>query len=405
MKKYLLILFPILICGCGSRVSQDVETCEVRKGKFTIDLTEEGELFATNAINLSAPAIDWRFDNLKITMIVDDGKEISTGDTVLAFDPSEVQKAIIDADAELEIAKAELEKLRAQHESKIEELKANVKISELSLKIAEIELEQATFEADIRKKEIQLNLEKSKIALDKASEEINNQRKIQNEEIQQSKLKIQQLETNLENANRSLKSLTVISPAPGIAIIRRNWRTGGKWQIGDQPWSGLPLIDLPDMNELQVNVKINEVDISKVSIGQDVEIRLDAFSDTVYNGKVKTVANLAQFKKRDSKIKVFPVEILLDGTSKKLLPGMTVNCRIIMDVIDNVAYVPLDAIFKEGTMDYVFVKSGKSFNKVQVKTGRRNNDYIILDKGVEAGETVAITDPFSENKLAENLSQ
>ena len=177
MKNLILFILCVLVISCKSGIKQGIETCEVKKGEFLIDLTEEGEIHATNAINIGSPAMSWRFGLLKITRIVEDGQQVHAGDTVILFDPSEVLKAIFDAEAELEIARAELEKLRAEQESKIEELRADIEISEISQRILEIKLEQATFDADITRKEIGLNLDKAKISLEKAREEILNQEK------------------------------------------------------------------------------------------------------------------------------------------------------------------------------------------------------------------------------------
>jgi len=402
MKSIAILLIVLLLTGCKTKTAREVETCKVKNGLFYIDLVEEGEINATNAINISSPPISWRFGLLKITQILEDGDQIQAGDTAILFDPSEVRKAILDAEAELEIAKAELNKKRAEQASKIEELKANIEISAISHQISEINLEQATFEADITRKEIQLNLDKAKISLDKAREEIKNQQKIHVEEVQQSLLKIKQQETNLGEAEITLEKLTVVSPSAGIAILRKNWWTGNKWQVGDQPWSGNPLIDLPDLSELMVEAEISEIDISKVQVDQKVEIKLDAFSDTVFTGKIITIANLAQFKGGDSKIKVFPVEILLDGTSEKFLPGMTVSCRIIIDKLDSVLYIPIEALFVDGKKKYVYARSGNSYNKKEVVTGFSNNDFIIIQEGVDQDEVIALSDPFADEELMKN---
>ncbi len=399
MKSLAIIFAILLLIGCNTKTALEVETCKVKSGVFYIDLVEEGEINATNAINISSPAMSWQFGLLKITQILEDGDQIQAGDTAILFDPSEVQKAIIDAEAELEIAKAELEKRRAEQASKIEELKANTEISEISLKISEIKLEQATFEADITRKEIQLNLDKAKIALTKARKEIENQKKIHTEEILQFLLRIKQQETNLDEANTTLENLTVVSSAAGIAILRKNWATGNKWQVGDQPWSGNPMIDLPDLSELKVEAEISEVDISKVQLDQKVEIKLDSYSDTVFAGKIISIANLAQFKGGDSKIKVFPVEILLDGTSEMFLPGMTVSCRIIVNKLDSVLYIPLDALFVDDGEEYVYVKSGKSYHKKEVVPGLRNNDYIIIREGIGQKEVIAMADPYADKMI------
>ncbi len=402
MKNILILLICVCLSSCKANNVGEVETCKVSKGHFYIDLVEEGEIHATSAINISSPSMSWQFGPLKITEIVENGDLVKAGDTAIIFDPSEVQKVILNAEAELEIAKAELEKKRAEQESKIEELSANIEISQISLKISEIELEQSTFEADITRREIKLNLDKANIALEKARGEILNQEKIHTEEIQQSLLSIKQLKVKLEEANRTLDDLTVVSPAGGLAIIRENRSTKNKWQVGDQPWSGSPLIDLPDLKELKVKAEISEVDISKVHLDQEVEIKLDAFSDTLYKGKVIAVANLAQFKGSDSKIKVFPVEILIDGTSEVFLPGMTVSCRIIVDKINDVNYIPLEALFVEGSNQFVYVKAGKSYRRQEVVAGRRNNDFIIIKEGTTQNELIALSDPFPEVENSKN---
>ena len=160
----------------------------------------------------------------------------------------------------------------------------------------------------------------------------------------------------------------------------------------------MPLIDLPDLRELRAETKINEVDISKIKLDQEVDIQLDAFSDTIYTGTVVEIASLAKYKdeKKKSKVKIFPVKILINGTSKNLMPGMTVSCKIIVNKIDNVLFIPLEAIIKEENTDYVFLKSRDTFTKREVKVGLANNDYIIIEKGLIEGDQIALSDPYKE---------
>ncbi|MCE5252428.1 HlyD family efflux transporter periplasmic adaptor subunit [bacterium] len=407
MKKLLFISFLLFVC-CSPKTKSSVQTYKAKKGEFHINVVETGEVQATRSINISSPAMSWRFGALKITKIIDDGTEVAEGDTVIVFDPSEVQKAIIDANAELEIAKAELEKQKAVQDSKIQELEADLKVFEISHQISQIELELTTYESDVKKKEIRLTLEQAKISLDKAQDEIENQKNIHKEEQHQSELKIKQLVSNLAEANVTLKNLVIISRSAGVAIIRKNWSTGNKCQVGDQVWSGMPLIDLPDLRELKTETEINEVDISKIKLNQKVDIQLDAFSDTVYTGKVIEIAALAKYKdeEKKSKVKIFPVRILIEGTSKNLMPGITVSCKIIVDTIDNVLFIPLEAIIKDQNKDFVYLKNGDSYKKTEVKVGVANNDFIIVEKGLEEGDVIALSDPFIDvNKKKMNNNE
>ena len=368
------------------------------RGTFYLDIYEEGEIEATRSTNITSPNISWRYGTMKITQIVKDGKEVHAGDTLLVFDPSEVRKGVMEAEARLGMNRAELDKLEAQQESDMEELKADYNITRISQQISKIKFESAGYEANVKKKEIQLNLEKANIALDRADEQIKNRIKIQKEELKQKRLSINQDVARLAEANETLKKLFLVSPSPGIAILNRSWSSGNKFQVGDQCWAGFPLIQLPDLSALKATVKINEVDISKISKGLTVEIKPDAFSNSVYKGEVNSVANLAVNKDEKSKIKVFPVEILLKETDKKLLPGLTVSCRIILGKIKNALYVPLDALHSEGAVNYVFKKTSKGFEKTTVETGASNSDYIVITKGLIESDKVAMADPFKDAK-------
>ena len=108
-----LLLTLFFLFSCNNKEAQQIPIGKVTKGTFYIDLYEEGEIEAVNSINILSPDISWRYGNLKITQIVRDGKEVAKGDTLVIFDPSEVERAIVEAEGQLEISQAELEKMKA----------------------------------------------------------------------------------------------------------------------------------------------------------------------------------------------------------------------------------------------------------------------------------------------------
>ena len=411
MNKFSIIKFGLFLAGitffvsCKDKNEQQVPTGKALKGTFYVDMYEEGEIEAVKSISISSPSISWRYGgNMKITYIVKDGTEVHAGDTVMLFDPSEVNKGIVEAQGRLEISNAERERMFAQQESDLEELNADYEVTRISQEISKIRFEQATYESEIMKKEIQLNLEKADISLDRAKEQIENRKKINAEEVKQMNISIDQDNARLKEAFETLNKMTVVSPSPGIAIISRNWSTQDKFQVGDQVWSGQPLISLPDLSKLKATVKINEVDIGKITKGLKVEIKPDAFSESVFTGSVNTVANLAVNKEYSSKIKVFPIEILINETHKNLLPGLTVSCRIIIDEIKDVLYVPIVSVFSEGDVKFVYKKTVGGFDKVEVETGESNSDFTIITKGVDNNDVVALVNPFVEKEKKEETN-
>lgn len=268
MSRHLIRLHCLIVLGflvsCGSGGERNIEVYSVKRGEFVNSITVTGELEAVNSQVIFAPFLRWSRGTPKIAKLVDDGKQVEQGELLVQFDASEVQKAISDAEAELEIATAELVKAKVSNESDMADLSADLEIAELSYKISKLRLEQASFKAEIERKKIELDLEKASIQLEQAGKDIENRKKVQKEEVSKLELKAQQARTRLQQAEETLASLTIYAPSPGIAIIRRNRRTDEKFQVDDQVHRGWSLIGLPDLSSMEAVVEINEVEISKI---------------------------------------------------------------------------------------------------------------------------------------------
>jgi HlyD family secretion protein len=405
LKLCLLLAGAFFLFACKWEKTVEIPIGKAVKGTFYLNIYEEGEIEAVQSTNISAPNLPWQFALQKITRLVKDGSEVKAGDTLVVFDQSEVKKGIREAEARLEISKAELEKLTAQQQADLEEQKVACESARISQQIAKIKFESSKYESKIGKRQIQLDFEKANIALDRAKEQIDNKEKIQKEEIKQKNLSIDRDKAMLQEANETLKKLVLVSPTSGIAIIGRSYFNGNKYQPGEQCYSGWPIIQLPDLSALKATAKINEVDISKIKKGLNVEIKPDAFSESVYSGKVISVANLAVRKDEKSKAKVFPVEILINKSDKKLLPGLNVSCRIIVGKIKNALYVPVDAIHSEGAVNYVLKKTDKGFEKKIVKTSADNADYVVITAGLEVDDKVALADPFVKEEKGKKKTE
>ncbi len=402
--KSLSILLLFMLSSCNGKENGSVPTTLVKRGTFTEELIEEGSVRSVNSINITAPRISYRYGGMKIVNMVEDGTEVEMGDTLVIFDPTEIKKAIIDIEQKLDIAQAGYDKMIATQRSEIEDLEADLEISRIALEISRINFEQSVHEAEITKKEIQLKLKNAELALQRAGEEIVSRKKIHEVDAFQKQIGINQLKTQLEEANTTMADLFVVSPARGIAIIEENWMTDQKWQVGDQPYSGSKLIELPDLDQMMADVQINEVDALKISRGIQAVITLDAYSDTVYHGEITSIANLAQEKSRNSNIKVFPVGISISGRNDKLMPGLTVSCRLKLKEIPGVLIIPVEAVFKEDPDEYVYVKTASGFKRQKVVIGNFNSDYALVSEGISENDEIALIDPFM-NKMEETAKE
>jgi HlyD family secretion protein len=398
-------LLVLLGAGCQSGSTRDVETHTVSRGEFVNSMTVTGELEAVSSKVVSAPAISWRFGQLKITRIVDDGTQVEEGEVLVEFDKAEVEKSISDAQAELEIAEAELRKAKANHKSTIESMEIDLETTGLDHEIAQLRLEQAAFKADIDRKQVELQLETAGINLEKARQELANKKRVHVEEISKLELKRQQVQTKLAEAKETVAKLTVKAPAPGIAIIRKSWMTRAKFQVDDQCYPGWPMIGLPDLSQMKAKVEVNEVDIAKAVVGQESKIRMDAYPDTSFGAKVTEIATLARNKSKDSKVKVFDVTAELKEQDEKLMPGMTVSCEIMVEQIPDTLSIPLDAAFTREGETVVFLQSGSGFKTRKVVLGPENENHVIVISGLKAGDRVSLVDPTALARGGEQAAE
>lgn len=389
----IIILVVVLSFG-GSGVSSNIPTFTVKQDNFLVSLTESGEINAKNSISITAPRIR---GSLKIVHLVLEGTYIKQGDIVAKFDPTEAVTKLKDAEAQLEIAMSNKDKLLANQSSEIAKMESDLKSSELGFELSELNMEQMKFEAEAKRREAELQHKKNELSYKQTKQSFASKKIIQQSELNNIEVEIRQKKNELEKAQREVSSLTLTADAEGLVVYGTNWSNQGrKFQIGDQAWGGQAIINLPDLSKMESKTSVNEVDVSKIKVNQKVIIKLDAFQDTTFNGKISQVAKLGKEKDGSSKIKIFEIDVEIDGTSEILKPGMTTSNQIIINKIPDTIFIPQEAVFPREGAFIVFLQDGSSYDEIEVTLGDKSEDYIIVKSGLKAGQVVALRDPYSD---------
>ena len=390
-----LVVVSILFFFSEGTVSSNIPTYSVKRDLFLVSITESGEIKAKKSISITAPRIRGA---LKIVELVPEGDYIKSGDVVAKFDPTEAIARLTEAESELEKTLSNKDKLMANHASKTAQLRSDLKSSELSFELSKLNMEQMKFEAEAKRREAELQHNKNELNFEKTKQTFESNKIIQRSELDNMNVEIRQTNNDLKKRQRDVDALTLTSSAEGLVVYGTNWNNQGqKFQIGDQPWSGQAIATLPDLSQMESRTFVNEVDVSKVIIGQKVEVKLDAFQDSIFVGKVANVARLGKQKNNQSTIKVFDVFIEIEGVSEILKPGMTTSNKIIMDEIDDVIFIPHEALFEAEKEYVVYREDGSGFEEVSVTIGKRGDNFVIIKSGLEDGDIVALRNPNKEN--------
>jgi len=403
MQKYLkkkwivlsaaLIIFILVITIFPFKLDKKTElpSAEIKFGDFLIELSSSGEIKAAQSINVSAPRVRV---NLQIVKLVPEGAIVDSGDFLIQFDTNELQKEIDDKQSELEIAIANLDKSRASMQANMTQLQSSWENSQASFQLANLRLEQMAFEAEVRVQEERLRLRQAEISLQQDSSRIESQKLMDAAELTTYELKIKQAQSELDKARIQLEQLTVTAPAPGLVVYQKIW-TGSdmeKIKVGDTPWRGQALIQLPDLSNMQVLCEISEVEIGKLKTGQAVSIKLDAFPDPTFAGSVKDIASLAHEKEGQEGVKVFDLLIDIKGSDPILKPGMTAKAKILIETVPQVFSIPIEAVFDRGE-DKVVYLTEKGGKPIKVSPKQRNENFVVVESDLKAGQLVSLVDP------------
>jgi hypothetical protein len=142
---------------------------------------------------------------------------------------------------------------------------------------------------------------------------------------------------------------------------------------------------------------VNEIDISKLSKGQKVAIGVDAIPEKQLEGEIVSVANIGQpMPKSDAK--VFEVKIRIFGNVSDLKPAMTTSNVIQTASFSDTLFIPTEAIFENDSLQYVYLQK-KNIVKQIVDSGDQNENYIIINKGIEEGDIILLTEPINSDDL------
>lgn len=204
-----------------------------------------------------------------------------------------------------------------------------------------------------------------------------------------------------ENLEEQLASCIIRAELPGLVAYggaQANYYTSRYYDgisSGATLKTGQPIITIPNMSELGVEVNIHESHVKKIELGQKAYITAESVPDMKLEGRITKVAVLpdSNASRYNPSLKVYPATIEIDGTHEFLKPGMSAKVEIIVKELQDVTYVPVQSIFVEESEHFVFLKTFGGYERRKVEVGMHNSDFIEVTSGIDPGEEVILKMP------------
>jgi RND family efflux transporter MFP subunit len=155
--------------------------------------------------------------------------------------------------------------------------------------------------------------------------------------------------------------------------------------------SGTEVMTIANLKDMIVNAHVNQADVTRMKLDQEVDIEIEAVPGLKFKGTVKRIAPQATIK---NNIKGFAAQIFLKDIDPRVRPGMTANLTIPLISAENVLAVPLAAVFTEQGDRYVYVQNEETFDVRPIQIGVADFQYAEVLKGLSAGETVSLVRPL-----------
>lgn len=312
--------------------------------------------------------------------IVKPGSAIAELDTEEAYINLQISRASFErAQAVLNEMKTALEPLGVEVETAIERADANLKDAEKKLKrlkelkdkgfVSEMELDSAELIYNVAKANYESAISGRKGLISK-TEEI----KAQGSALKEAKNALLLAELNYKYSFIKAPISGVISSMP----VR----------LGETLMKGSPIATLISTESFYIEAFIDEADVAKVRLSQDVHISMDAYPQKTLAGKVYMISPVVLGGRQETK--TFEVRIRLKEKGINIKLGMSADIEIVVDRLKNALAIPSQAVIEKNGMKYVFLKIGSKARLTKVKTGLSNWTYTELISGVNEGDEIIV---------------
>jgi RND family efflux transporter MFP subunit len=328
-----------------------------------------GTLAAVDQVTISSEA-----DGKVRAILADLGDRVTAGQVVIQLDNEKQQYTYQQQQAALARALAQFGAPDPEHLPEIEKTPEVQK--------ANADLVQATQASD-RATELFKRTLISQQALDDAQAALQSKRATYTSSLQNAKnlrASIQASEATMKLAGRQFRDTEIRAPFDGFVEKRLV-------NLGELVKTQAPVMTVVRLNPLKVIAEIPEKMAPWIQNGQAVGLRVDAYQDKTFTGKVSRISPAVNTATR-----AFPFEALVPNADTTLKPGTFARVHIESGKVDNVLTVPYTALQYRYGVNRVFVVQGAKVAMRELSVGERLGDRIEVMSGVKAGDRVVVAD-------------
>jgi HlyD family secretion protein len=375
-----------------------IPTVEVTRGKFVDYVQIRGAAKALKSVTCAAP---YQAGDLQIIKLAANGSQVKKGDVVVQFDPTTLQQTLAQDQSALKSAEAEIQQARAKAHLIEEQDLTNVMKARYDVQSAKLDASKHEILSKIDGEEAALKLADARQKLTEMQVKLKADQTSDRADIESKRQSRDKALYDVRQTQRSLEGLTLRAPINGMVTLLSNWRSAGPmgspmpFKQGDRAWSGAAIAELPDLSTIEISARLGETQRGRIQIGQSATVHIDAIPDRKFTGRVASISTIAStdFSAGWPFPRNFTMQVHLQDRDARLRPGMSANVRVAVDQVSNGIIIPAGALFRKNGSDVAYILRGSKFEERTVDVARRSGSRLLIAKGLQPGERVALKDP------------
>ncbi len=353
---------------------------------------------------------------LTIATLAEPGTHVATGDVVVEFE----SKRVVDT---LDTYRSMLAQTRRRTASRTAilmtasaTLEQRYRQALAEADKAKLDLRSAEVRSRIQAEILELVAEQSDASALQLTEEVRLARVADAAERRVYEIDVEREERKLQRTESDVEKMRLRTPVNGLVVIEPMFQRDGFSQAaaGDTVNPGSTFLRIVDLTHMALYADVNQADAQSVTLGAPAEVRLDAYPETVFEGRVAAIGAIASAGRSSGGgrggggrrgagggssghwVRQVSIQIDITTDDDRIMPDLSASADLVIDATDQALVIPRAALASVAGRQVVWVEEDGQFSEREVVIDRLSDTEAAIRSGLQAGETVAsqaVTDP------------
>lgn len=393
----------------GGTPAAGIPTVTVEKSRFESVLRIGGTVGAMNYAVIRAPRMEGgrdrgRGSSMTIQTMAEGGTIVEPGTVVAEFESRATQDSLDTYASTLAQTKATVAARKAEMQIATETLRQDFRTTKAEADKAALDLQTAEVRSLIQAEIFRLLAEEGEASSIQLEREVELQEQADAAESRSLDITVEQDVKRMARTESDLEKMKVRTPVGGLVVVDTMFTRGTFQQAspGDQVYAGALFMRVVDLSSMAVFAQLNQADTQLVELGTPVSVRLDAYPDVAFEGRIRSIGAMATSSGSGSRrgppgssgsrgewIKKVPVEVEILTEDERIKPDLSASADVLVESRPDALVIPRAAVGGIGERPVVWVQGDAGFEAREVRLGSIGNTNVVVESGLKTGDVIA----------------